>query len=215
MARRLRIVYFEVRAKAEPIRLCLRYGGIPYEDVSVSDYFGCGWRDAKAKAPFGQLPLLVVDDEAPLAQSGSITRYVAGLAGLAPTDALEAARCDAVYEAAQELMGVNPVVNVFRDEAFEEKKREYFGHAPAKIANLARCLGEGPFYFGAKPLYADMAVYHVLSNTLLLEPAALDGLDNLKRFMAAVEGLPAVGAYLDERPVPVDIGTKPMLRPKI
>ena len=39
----LRLVYFPVRAKAECIRMALRYGKVEYEDVSVSDHFGCGW----------------------------------------------------------------------------------------------------------------------------------------------------------------------------
>lgn len=50
-----------------------------------------------------QLPLLIIDDKPPLAQSGSIMRYVAGLAGLVPKDPLEAAACDSYFEAAQEL----------------------------------------------------------------------------------------------------------------
>ena len=53
-------------------------------------------------------------------------RYVAGLAKLVPDDPLEAARCDSVHEAAQELAtaptNVNPIVNVFKGEQFEQKK---------------------------------------------------------------------------------------------
>ena len=222
----LRLVYFPVRAKAECIRMALRYGKVEYEDVSVSDHFGCGWgAGAKAMAPFNQLPILVVGDAPPLAQSGSIMRYLAGLTGLAPdpADALTAARVDAVFEASQELAAgdsnVNPIVNVFRGEQFEEKKATFFGMAPAKIANLAKqhelCSGgAGPFFFGAKPLYCDLSVYHVLSNTLLLDATALDAHPGLQTFMGAVEALPGVAEYLAERPDCVDIGTSPMLKAK-
>ena len=222
----LRLVYFPVRAKAECIRMALRYGKVEYEDVSVSDHFGCGWgAGAKAMAPFNQLPILVVGDAPPLAQSGSIMRYLAGLTGLAPdpADALTAAACDAVFEASQELAAgdsnVNPIVNVFRGEQFEEKKATFLGMAPAKIANLAKQLelcsgGAGPFFFGAKPLYCDLSVYHVLSNTLLLDATALDAHPGLQTFMGAVEALPGVAEYLAERPDCVDIGTSPMLKAK-
>ena len=222
----LRLVYFPVRAKAECIRMALRYGKVEYEDVSVSDHFGCGWgAGAKAMAPFNQLPILVVGDAPPLAQSGSIMRYLAGLTGLAPdpADALMVARCDAVFEASQELAAgdsnVNPIVNVFRGEQFEEKKATFFGMAPAKIANLAKQLelcsgGAGPFFFGAKPLYCDLSVYHVLSNTPLLDATALDAHPGLQTFMGAVEALPGVAEYLAERPDCVDIGTSPMLKAK-
>jgi|EP00037_Helgoeca_nana_P033915 glutathione S-transferase len=216
MARCLRIVYFGVRAKAEPIRLCLAYAKIPYEDVTPADYFGVGWRaGAKEAAPFGQLPLLLVDNRPPLAQSGAIIRYVAALAGLVPADPFEAAQCDAVYEAAQELMTVNPVVNVFVGDAFVEKRQLYLEQAPSKIANIARALGDtGPFFFGVAPLYADFTVYHALSNTLLLEPTVLDAHSNLKRFITAIEALPGVTEYLAERPDVVDIGVAPRLRAK-
>ena len=110
-------------------------------------------------------------------------------------------------------------MNVFRGEQFKEKKATFFGMAPAKIANLAKQLelcsgGAGPFFFGAKPLYCDLSVYHVLSNTLLLDATALDAHPGLQTFMGAVEALPGVAEYLAERPDCVDIGTAPMLKAK-
>ena len=114
---RLRLVYFPVRARAECIRMALIFGGVAFEDLSVAEYFGKGWRDgAKAETPFGQLPLLVVDDDAPLAQSGAIMRYICRdlVPILTPTDGMLAARCDALFEASQELAtgacNVNPLV---------------------------------------------------------------------------------------------------------
>ena len=74
--------------------------------------------------------------------------------------------------------------------------------------------GAGPFLFGPKPLYCDFSVFHVLSNTLLLDTTALDSHPSLKTFMDAVAALPGVAEYLDERPDCVDIGTAPMLKAK-
>ena len=54
---------------------------------------------------------------------------------------------------------------------------------------------------------------HILSGNVF-EPTALDAHDNLKSFVAAVEALPGIAEYLEERPEPVDIGVAPMLRPK-
>eukprot|EP01052_Picozoa_sp_SAG31_P001614 SAG31_NODE_55_length_29938_cov_9.154027_4_plen_110_part_00 len=108
-------------------------------------------------------------------------------------------------------------MNVFRGEQFEQKKATYFANAPTKIANLAKqheiFSGEGPFFFGAKPLYCDLSVYHVLENTLLLESTAIDGFPVLQTFMDAVKALPGVAEYLAERPQCVDIGVAPMLKP--
>lgn len=217
---RLRLVYFPVRAKAEMLRMALIFGKVAFEDIGPSDYFGKGWRDgAKQLCPFGQLPLLVVDDEPPIAQSGAIMRYICRslVPSLTPTDAFQAAQCDALFEASQELTvsptNVNPLVNVFRGDDFAEKKKTYFEIAPPKIANLAK-LCKGPFFLGETPFYADLAIFHVLSNTCLLEPTALDDHPKLQAFCAKVAALPGVAEYLDERPDAVDIGVKPMLQPK-
>lgn len=215
---KLQLVYFPVRAKAEMIRMALAYGRVPFEDLSIQQYFGAGWRDgAKGKAPFGQVPLLKVDGKE-LAQSGSILRYVSELAGLTPTDPFERARCDAIFEASQELVtgntNINPIVNVYCDEKFAQTKETYMKAFPGKLANLAKQLGAGPFFFGKEPLYCDLACYHVFNNTLLLETTSLDAHENIKSFMKAVEALPGVSEYLQKRPDCVDVGTKPMLRAK-
>ena len=40
---------------------------------------------------------------ATIAQSGTITRYLANVAGLVPSDAIQAAQCDAVFEQGQDM----------------------------------------------------------------------------------------------------------------
>ena len=211
----IQIVYFSVRARAEYARLVLEYGGLPYEDLTTTQYFGHGWgAEARAKAPFSQLPILVVDGEV-LAQSGAMTRYCARLVpSLVPTDALALARCEMIDEAAHELMGINPIVNVFRDDTFKAKKDEFFSAFPGKLANLERQL-KGPFFFGASPLFCDFTAYHVLSNARLVEPGCLEGHPKVLAFMTAVEELPRIREYLAARPQCVGIGTKPMLEPNV
>jgi glutathione S-transferase len=220
---RLKLVYFPVRAKCESIRLALLFGSVAFEDVSVKDHFGKSWAEgAKAQAPFGQLPLLVVDDAPPLAQSGAIMRYICRelVPELTPNDPLIAARCDMLFEASQELVtaptNVNPIVNVFCGDTFQAKKAEYFELVQPKLANLETIIAasEGPFFLGAKPFYCDLGLFHVLDNTLTLEPTALDKYPALAAFVKSVAALPAVAAYLEDRPDAVDIGTAPMLKPK-
>eukprot|EP00325_Prymnesiales_sp_UTEX-LB-985_P034935 CAMPEP_0174745282 /NCGR_PEP_ID=MMETSP1094-20130205/86421_1 /TAXON_ID=156173 /ORGANISM="Chrysochromulina brevifilum, Strain UTEX LB 985" /LENGTH=213 /DNA_ID=CAMNT_0015949813 /DNA_START=23 /DNA_END=664 /DNA_ORIENTATION=- len=203
--------------------MALCYGKVTFEDVTVTEYFGKAWSaGAKGETPFGGLPILVVDEEPPLAQSGAIMRYVCKtlVSSLTPEDPLMAARCDSLFEASQELAtgptNVNPIVNVFRGDTYAAKRKEFFDQAPAKIANLAKQLDEssGPFFLGSEPFYCDLSIHHVLSNTLLLEPTALDAYPKVKDFMAQVAALPGIADYLEERPDPVDIGTAPMLREK-
>ena len=69
----------------------------------------------------------------PKRKAGALIRKVQSVPGLT------SARCDAVFEASQELAAgdsnVNPIVNVFRDEQFEEKKATFFGMAPVAEIN--------------------------------------------------------------------------------
>ena len=211
----LKLVYFPVQARGEIARYILEYGNIPYEDLTVQQHFGCGWMDAKPQAPFSQLPILLVDGKV-LSQSGAIARYCASLVpSLVPSDPFAAAQCDAIYNAAEELSIVNPIVNMFRGDTWTQKMTEYFELFPKKLANLARALGDGPFYFGAQPSYCDFYVHHVFHNSRLLEPTCLDAHANVLAFMAAVEALPPIKEYLAKRPTPVEIGVSPKLEPPV
>merc|ERR1711908_87784 len=75
---KLTLVYFTARAKAEAPRMLLEYGCIPYEDVTVDEFWGNGPAAYQSEAAFGQLPLLDVDGQQ-IVQSGSICRYCASL----------------------------------------------------------------------------------------------------------------------------------------
>lgn len=204
--------------------MALEIGGIPYENLSVQDYFGKAWSDAKKESPFGQVPLLVVNDNLPLAQSGAIMRYIAQtiVPSLTPDDPMSAARCDQFFEASQELVtpptNVNKIVNIFRGEEFKERKASYFELALPKLVNLEKALetapSGGPFFLGRTLYYCDLGLFHVLDNTRTLEPSVLDSFPKLKAFMAAVEAHPAVAKYLINRPDVVDVGSAPMLKSK-
>jgi len=225
MTPRLRLVYFPVRAKCESIRMALKIGDVKYEDLSIEDFFGKGWGEgAKAETAFGGVPLLVVNDEPPLAQSGAIMRYVVSaiVPSLTPSDPLVAARCDQFFEASQELCtsptNVNMIANVFRGEDFEQKKKTYFELSAPMLANLERSLAAapdgGPFFLGQTLYYCDLGIFHALDLTRTLDSAVLDAFPKLQAFMAAVESQPAVAEYLKDRPELVDIGTAPKLQPR-
>ena len=54
-----------------------------------------------------------------IGQTGSIARYLAPMTGLAPKDPLEATVCDSYFEAAQDMMIVNPIINIFTGDQLE------------------------------------------------------------------------------------------------
>ena len=81
---KLELVYFKMRALAEAAQLMLWATDTPYTYSMAWDYFGEPWAGNKTRAPFRQLPMLVIDGgQQQVAQSGAICRYIAGLTGRA------------------------------------------------------------------------------------------------------------------------------------
>jgi prostaglandin-H2 D-isomerase / glutathione transferase len=74
-------------------------GGIPFEDDRVPP---SEWERRKPNTSFGALPVLEVDGQM-LAQANAINPYVGKLTDLYPTDAWQAALCDEVMEAAEDI----------------------------------------------------------------------------------------------------------------
>ena len=218
---KLRLVYFPVRARAECARMIMAYGDIPYSDEDCASFFGMSFADAKScgKLPFGQLPVLQIDEKDPLiAQSGSINRYLASLVakpGFLPDDKAALAYCDMIHETAQDIARINPIVNKFRGEQFEAEKQEYFTNTlPPKLEALALQLASKTFFCGDSVTYADFAVYHQFDLCRLIQPGIFEKYENIRQWMARVEKLPGVSNYLTKRPECVGIGVDPKLKPK-
>lgn len=95
----LKLNYFDVhRGRAEPARLALHMGGIAFEDHRFPHE---AFADFRTATPFGQVPTLEVDG-VHVTQCDSITRYAGQLAGLYPSDPLQALLCDEVMYVVEE-----------------------------------------------------------------------------------------------------------------
>ncbi|KAJ7389531.1 hypothetical protein OS493_030916 [Desmophyllum pertusum] len=120
------LTYFNVRGRAEPIRLLFHVAGVEFEDKRLTSE---EWAVMKTsgKAPFGQLPLLEVDGTV-LAQSFSIMRYVANEVGLAPSTNLQKAQADMIVDGCTDLASKLIAPRFEKDEA---KKAELVEQAKA------------------------------------------------------------------------------------
>ena len=85
--------------RAEPARLALHIGGIPFDDNRFA--FG-DFAEVRKTTPLDQVPTLHVND-VQVTQSDAITRYAGKLAGLYPEDALQALFCDEVMGALEDI----------------------------------------------------------------------------------------------------------------
>lgn len=67
MAPSLKLVYFDMKGRAEAIRLALHIGGIPFEDTRIT--YAEFTPEMKETLPFGQLPILEIDGKVARADS--------------------------------------------------------------------------------------------------------------------------------------------------
>ena len=67
------VTYFDVRARAEPIRLILEELGVQYEDRQITDQ---EWSRLRSSTPFGWLPVYR-DGDLEIWQSNAIYRHLA------------------------------------------------------------------------------------------------------------------------------------------
>lgn len=131
----LKLTYFDFHGgRGEPARLVMFMGGIEFEDRRVPL---AEWPAVKEETPFHAVPVLEVDGKT-LTQSNAINRYVGKLAGLYPSDPWQAALCDEVMDAIEDI--VNEVVATFTIENEEEKRA------------ARQALADGPLRFYLKRL---------------------------------------------------------------
>lgn len=109
---KLKLYYFDIKGKGEAIRLLCAYANLTLEDYRLQLHDRTEFQQLKENGtlPFGQVPLLEVDDgqmKHKLVQSCAILRYLGKLAGLYPSssnnngnDDILAAQIDAVMDQA-------------------------------------------------------------------------------------------------------------------
>lgn len=171
--------YFPIAGRAGAIRDAFRIGRIPFEDHHVGrDEF----RRLKTSGelPYGSLPALDLACEPPIriAQSNAILRYVGKLAGLYPTDPVQALRVDELIDFAED---VNHALSPSMQESDMEKKlamRKVI--AEEKIPHWCRCVearlatnGDGKHLVGDSLTIADLKLLHLFDS---LVSGHLDGI---------------------------------------
>jgi glutathione S-transferase len=126
----LKLTYFDIHGgRAEPARLAMYIGGVAFEDERIS------FQDFGAKRgsyPFKRVPFLQIDGVR-LSQCNSINRYVGKLAGLYPSDPLEAAFCDEAMDAVEDIVSQQVVTMHIKDEAEKKAAREALADGPIAL----------------------------------------------------------------------------------
>ena len=69
----IKLTYFDIEGRAEPTRLALVLSGTAFEDERIKFP---EWAALKPTTPYGQVPLMTIDNGPVRAQSGAMLRYV-------------------------------------------------------------------------------------------------------------------------------------------
>ncbi len=157
---KLRFTYFDIKgSRGQVARLALELAGIEYEDVRLpfSEFVA-----TKDNFPFGAVPILEVDGQV-ISQSNGINRYLGKLCSLYPSDPLQAALCDEIMSAVEDVL-VKGQATMFIKDAEEKKKARIElaeGPLPFFLKRVASRLEDrGSDYFADNRLtVADLKVF--------------------------------------------------------
>jgi glutathione S-transferase len=205
-----KITYFDVRGRAEVIRLILEETGTPYRErrVQVSE-----WPALKPSLPFGQMPIYE-EGELSIPHSHAIYRYLARKHGLYGENEADRIRCDVVNETfvdAQHALG-----SFYWSPTFSEKRDDFERNAlPALLEKLQRLLvqndrGQG-FWVGRGLSYVDFCAWHFLDYVRPFSQRTLEMFEPLHAFKKRIEGRSRIAAYLasERRPATLTVPMAP------
>ncbi|XP_055290067.1 hematopoietic prostaglandin D synthase isoform X3 [Moschus berezovskii] len=99
-----KLIYFNMRGRAEIIRYIFAYLDIKYEDHRIEQ---ADWPEIKSTLPFGKIPILEVDG-LNLHQSLAIARYLTRNTDLAGKTELEQCQVDAIVDTLDDFMSRFP-----------------------------------------------------------------------------------------------------------
>ncbi|XP_070548576.1 S-crystallin SL11-like isoform X1 [Ptychodera flava] len=199
-----RLMYFNLRARAETSRMIFAAAGVEYEDVRVARE---KWPTEKTsgKYPFGQMPCLEIDGTFTLAQSRAIGRYLANEYGLAGKDNLEKAKVDMVVDVCDDIhVGAR---NIFfeKDETKKAQlKADFVVKAESILAALEKLLsannGGNGYLVGDSLTWADLEFFVRMEYAPFFNAAILDQYPKLKALAERVSSVPEIAAWLKKRP---------------
>ena len=211
------ITYFDIRGRAEPIRLLLEEAGVAYDEVQISQE---QWPELKPGMPFGQVPMYREGD-LELVQSHAILRYLARKHGLDGEDESQRVRCDIAIEAFRDLgdrMGA--VFGALGSNRADHQKAFVKEELPERLAALERFFDANPvgppFWVGEALTAADILAFNFLEGIEAAFPGSLAATPHLRAFSEQFAERPRVQAYFqsDRRPAALMYGPNGKIYPR-
>ena len=201
----IQLTYFDFHGgRGEAARLALAIGGIPFDDRRIPL---AEWPAVQPEMPFHAVPVLTVDGKS-VTQSNGINRYVGKLTGLYPGDPWQAARCDEVMGAVEDV--ITKVVATFGmtgDELAAARGNLVEGPLTFFLERIQGLLEEagGTYFVGDALSVADLKVLVWIRSLRagILDHVPVDLVDRVAPALAAhadrIAAHPAIVAYYADR----------------
>ena len=161
MADKPTFIYWKLVARGQLPMLLLHAGNVSY---TWDDATANAWPAAKNEQPFGQLPVLLHNGRR-LAQSGTIARYCARVAGLWPTTEDAWLRADMLIEHCRDIFNMMAKAKYAGDVPAQRKAWKEIAEKkyPEHVDWLVKMLGDNDYFGGERPNAGDVAVFSVLN----------------------------------------------------
>ncbi|KAE9552092.1 hypothetical protein FO519_004672 [Halicephalobus sp. NKZ332] len=200
------LFYMNLNGRAGGIRLMLDYLKVPFEDKTFER---SEWPTIKPTTPFGQVPILYVDDDKlVLPETLAIYRYLASKHGAVPDSLEDRALCDAYADHVQDYM--SKVVLFFYAIIHQKPKERILEYREESLKFIQERLfpdlqkqleknGTG-WMVGDKPTWLDFFVADVVDNHLYWKEENGDEVpEKLLNHREKVFSLPGLENRVDER----------------
>lgn len=206
---RPRLTYFDLRGRAEPIRLLLHATQSEFEDKRIVS--GDEWSALKPTLPFGVMPIYE-ESGIRLAESHAILRHLGRRLTPAPTEAgiaeLDVAQ-EYLAESQEQLWRFQWTANYY--ERLEAYALETLRLRLQRLqAWLMRERPGSREWFGASFSYVDCLAFHYLDEVDAFFPVVLAEFAELVAFHRRAASIPRVAAYLNSASRPIVFGISAM-----
>ena len=197
--------FYPVRSRGEPTQLCIAYGSVDMkvELISMDEW---GRRKEAKVAPF--LPYITQTDGSIMLETTVIMKHIGTLGGKFVVDEKQDELCKISNDAP--IQHCDPTFNLpgggGRDKAGQPAYDEWFAATAEVLKDYVTRLGDGPYFAGSKPGYAECFVWHNLDNCFGIDKAAFaevlgeEAMGKLMGFYERFAALDGIKEYLAARP---------------
>ena len=209
--------YFELRGKAEAIRLLFEMAGVEYTEERFT---ATEWRQGGKKqeymekgiSSYGQVPVVSVNDKH-MSQTLSIMRYFAKLKGCYGDDAEQQYTCDMLVDGVEDWR--NGHVRLVYNPDFQNLVGDYIANSiPASLTHFETYLSkkysastdvpEKVFLVGEKWSWADIMLLDMLENIVRLDAQVMPArFPLLNKFHEQFKNEPAIKKYFESGRRPI------------